>query len=275
MPCGALPSGCTSHPCLIDPGQGPGGPVAGPRSQPSGSSLPTPGLAAFQAAAPSILMKGRGGCHCPCCLARCSRRQFIPSQWHECRLAKSWGEVMGPLLLSPTTVSGGGPEGRPRAAGSGTTGLPGGEGAGLCAPPGGPSPLSRPLPLGSADIDECLARNGACDHVCRNTVGSFECGCRKGYKLLTDERTCQGERPRAGTALPPGSRPPPGLFQAPRRGGERGAGVRCHAGLGPRKRVQFWVFSACSCPPCSPCPLGPQGPSEAIPSSLSLSRLGN
>ncbi|KAJ8791784.1 hypothetical protein J1605_020506 [Eschrichtius robustus] len=47
------------------------------------------------------------------------------------------------------------------------------------------------LPLGSADINECLVNNGGCDHFCRNTVGSFECGCRKGYKLLTDERTCQ------------------------------------------------------------------------------------
>lgn len=60
---------------------------------------------------------------------------------------------------------------------------------------GGPRPLSWPLPLGSADINECLANNGGCDHFCRNTVGSFECGCRKGYKLLTDERTCQGEPP--------------------------------------------------------------------------------
>ncbi|XP_056441564.1 signal peptide, CUB and EGF-like domain-containing protein 1, partial [Gadus chalcogrammus] len=42
-----------------------------------------------------------------------------------------------------------------------------------------------------ADIDECLENNGGCDHFCRNTVGSFECSCQKGHKLLTDERTCQ------------------------------------------------------------------------------------
>lgn len=44
-----------------------------------------------------------------------------------------------------------------------------------------------------SDIDECLVNNGGCDHFCRNTVGSFECSCQKGYKLLTDERTCQGK----------------------------------------------------------------------------------
>ncbi|KAF7237649.1 Signal peptide, CUB and EGF-like domain-containing protein 1 [Varanus komodoensis] len=43
------------------------------------------------------------------------------------------------------------------------------------------------------DIDECMVNNGGCDHFCRNTVGSFECSCQKGYKLLTDERTCQGD----------------------------------------------------------------------------------
>lgn len=50
----------------------------------------------------------------------------------------------------------------------------------------------------SADIDECRLNNGGCDHVCRNTVGSFECSCKKGYKLLTNERTCQGGKPLSG-----------------------------------------------------------------------------
>ena len=26
-----------------------------------------------------------------------------------------------------------------------------------------------------------------------NTVDSFECSCKKGYKLLINERSCQGE----------------------------------------------------------------------------------
>lgn len=47
-------------------------------------------------------------------------------------------------------------------------------------------------PFPPADIDECEHQNGGCEHFCRNTIGSFECNCRKGFKLLTDERTCQG-----------------------------------------------------------------------------------
>lgn len=70
--------------------------------------------------------------------------------------------------------------------------------AGWCSPFPTPSPpwsLSLlPSPT-SSDINECLMNNGGCDHFCRNTVGSFECGCQKGHKLLTDERTCQGEHP--------------------------------------------------------------------------------
>ena len=46
-----------------------------------------------------------------------------------------------------------------------------------------------------SDIDECEPHNGGCDHFCRNTIGSFECSCHKGFKLLTDERSCQGRLP--------------------------------------------------------------------------------
>lgn len=54
----------------------------------------------------------------------------------------------------------------------------------------------------SPDIDECRLNNGGCDHICRNTVGSFECSCKKGYKLLINERNCQGEQTWAkGKAL--------------------------------------------------------------------------
>lgn len=58
------------------------------------------------------------------------------------------------------------------------------------------------LPAPSPDIDECRLNNGGCDHLCRNTVGSFECSCKKGYKLLINERNCQGEG-SAGTRSSP------------------------------------------------------------------------
>lgn len=58
------------------------------------------------------------------------------------------------------------------------------------------------LPAPSPDIDECRLNNGGCDHICRNTVGSFECSCKKGYKLLINERNCQGEG-SAGTRSSP------------------------------------------------------------------------
>lgn len=56
--------------------------------------------------------------------------------------------------------------------------------------------LARPPP----DIDECELQNGGCEHFCRNTIGSFECNCRKGFKLLTDERSCQG-RPESRVGI--------------------------------------------------------------------------
>lgn len=109
------------------------------------------------------------------------------------------------------------------AAGSGRRESRGGASPHLAA-----QPTCLTLPSGRpADINECLANNGGCDHFCRNTVGSFECGCRKGYKLLTDERTCQGEPPCA-----------PSL---------RGL-------LGPGCVGPHWPFQMCTCPSPLLCP---------------------
>ncbi|KAA3681817.1 uncharacterized protein DEA37_0009101, partial [Paragonimus westermani] len=33
------------------------------------------------------------------------------------------------------------------------------------------------------DLDECADNNGGCQHLCRNTIGSYHCACRPGYKL--------------------------------------------------------------------------------------------
>lgn len=75
-----------------------------------------------------------------------------------------------------------------------------------------PSQGTMPCPLSPPDIDECRLNNGGCDHICRNTVGSFECSCKKGYKLLINERNCQGKGQRDPGTLPcPGTSPLPAL----------------------------------------------------------------
>ncbi|CAH8432073.1 unnamed protein product [Dicrocoelium dendriticum] len=33
------------------------------------------------------------------------------------------------------------------------------------------------------DLDECADNNGGCQHLCRNTIGSYHCACRPGYQL--------------------------------------------------------------------------------------------
>ena len=42
------------------------------------------------------------------------------------------------------------------------------------------------------DIDECAVQRGGCSHECRNTPGSFQCICNRGYKLGPDLRKCVG-----------------------------------------------------------------------------------
>ncbi|XP_064384783.1 multiple epidermal growth factor-like domains protein 6 [Halichondria panicea] len=39
--------------------------------------------------------------------------------------------------------------------------------------------------------NECLARNGGCQHFCTNIPGSYECSCIKGYKLADNGFTCE------------------------------------------------------------------------------------
>ncbi|EDV50450.2 uncharacterized protein Dere_GG14439, isoform C [Drosophila erecta] len=41
------------------------------------------------------------------------------------------------------------------------------------------------------DIDECQQKNGGCSHRCSNSEGSFKCSCPPGYKLDSDQKTCQ------------------------------------------------------------------------------------
>ncbi|XP_019614494.1 PREDICTED: uncharacterized protein LOC109462395 [Branchiostoma belcheri] len=41
-----------------------------------------------------------------------------------------------------------------------------------------------------SDIDECSNANGGCDHMCTNTMGSFQCSCVTGFTLNVDSHSC-------------------------------------------------------------------------------------
>ena len=42
------------------------------------------------------------------------------------------------------------------------------------------------------DIDECSNSTlNKCQHICKNTVGSYYCECNRGYMLQSDHRTCE------------------------------------------------------------------------------------
>lgn len=43
------------------------------------------------------------------------------------------------------------------------------------------------------DVNECETFNGGCDHQCNNTIGSFNCKCRKGFFLDANGKTCIGK----------------------------------------------------------------------------------
>ena len=45
-----------------------------------------------------------------------------------------------------------------------------------------------------ADIDECDTNNVSCEHICNNTIGSFECSCPDGYLLDENRRNCSGKK---------------------------------------------------------------------------------
>ncbi|XP_063906392.1 tolloid-like protein 1 [Zophobas morio] len=44
-----------------------------------------------------------------------------------------------------------------------------------------------------ADYDECVTKEHQCAHECINTVGSYKCACRRGYKLQRDGKSCETE----------------------------------------------------------------------------------
>ena len=42
------------------------------------------------------------------------------------------------------------------------------------------------------DINECIEKKDECDHNCHNTIGSYQCSCRDGYKIENNKRNCTG-----------------------------------------------------------------------------------
>ena len=47
------------------------------------------------------------------------------------------------------------------------------------------------LPL-LTDINECSINTDGCAHSCSNTIGSYTCSCRTGYRLASNGRSCEG-----------------------------------------------------------------------------------
>ncbi|XP_054277887.1 very low-density lipoprotein receptor-like isoform X3 [Macrosteles quadrilineatus] len=52
-------------------------------------------------------------------------------------------------------------------------------------------PEGEDEPEGKCDVNECLVHNGNCSHICVDTLVSFHCDCRPGYKLVDDGRSCE------------------------------------------------------------------------------------
>ena len=43
------------------------------------------------------------------------------------------------------------------------------------------------------DVDECSSQTlNICDHLCANTIGSYNCSCNDGYRLSSNGFTCYG-----------------------------------------------------------------------------------
>ena len=43
------------------------------------------------------------------------------------------------------------------------------------------------------DFNECQLNNAGCEHICANSEGSYNCDCRKGFKLRDDKFGCEGK----------------------------------------------------------------------------------
>lgn len=44
------------------------------------------------------------------------------------------------------------------------------------------------------DINECILGTHKCSHFCKNTIGTYICGCQLGCQLVSDGLSCQGNK---------------------------------------------------------------------------------
>lgn len=44
------------------------------------------------------------------------------------------------------------------------------------------------------DRDECTTNNGGCQHICKNTIGSYQCSCNNGFILHENKHDCIGSQ---------------------------------------------------------------------------------
>lgn len=44
------------------------------------------------------------------------------------------------------------------------------------------------------DRDECSTNNGGCQHICKNTIGSYQCLCNNGFVLHENKHDCIGSQ---------------------------------------------------------------------------------
>lgn len=66
----------------------------------------------------------------------------------------------------------------------------------VCRPGFKPHPSNPHL---CTDVDECSEY--ICSQKCRNTFGSFSCGCADGYLLLPDQRSCKANSSKSEQQL--------------------------------------------------------------------------
>jgi len=48
-----------------------------------------------------------------------------------------------------------------------------------------------PIPF-AAEYDECTSVDHGCEQFCINTLGGYDCACKVGFELHSDNKHCEG-----------------------------------------------------------------------------------